>query len=64
VNDELIATLSRDRLGNQLGGFSGGIVAELVPIVVTHDPVVEAVVGNNVNSGGCYRLKLLAKGDD
>src|SRR5882757_589200 len=64
VNDELIAALSRDRLGDQLGGFSGGVVAELVPIVVTHDPVLEAVVGNNVNSGGCHRLKLFVKGDD
>jgi hypothetical protein len=64
VNDELIAAFSRDRLGDRLGGFSGGVVAELVPIVVTHDPVVEAVVGNNVNSGGCHPLKLLAKGDD
>src|SRR6266550_8860939 len=62
VNDELIATLSRDRLGDQLGGFSGSVVAELVPVVVTHDPVLEAVVGNNVDSGGCHRLKLLAKG--
>jgi hypothetical protein len=37
VNDELIATLSRDRLGDQLGGFSGNVVAELFPIVVTHE---------------------------
>jgi hypothetical protein len=64
VNNELVAALSRDRPGDQFGGFSGGIVAELVPVVVTHDPVVEAVVRNDVNSDGCHRLKLLAKGDD
>jgi hypothetical protein len=56
VNDEFAPALSRDRLGDQFGGFSGGVVAELVPIVVTDDPVVEAVVRNNVNSGGCHCL--------
>jgi hypothetical protein len=32
VNNELVAALSRDRLDDQFGGFSGGIVAELVPM--------------------------------
>src|SRR3981081_1864687 len=56
VNNELVAALSRDRPDDQFGGFWGGIVPELVPIVVTHDPVVEAVVRKNVNSSRCHRL--------
>src|SRR5258708_12586204 len=64
VNDELVAILSRDCLGTQLGPFSGGVVAEHLPIVATHDPVVKTVVRNNVNSGASHRLKLLAQRDD
>jgi hypothetical protein len=45
----------RDRLGGQLGFFSGGEMAELLPDIAAHDPVVEAVVWNNVNSGGRHR---------
>jgi hypothetical protein len=52
VNDEFAAALSRDRRGGWFGFFSGGIVAELAPLVVSHDPVVETVVWDNVNSGG------------
>jgi hypothetical protein len=55
MNDEFVPALSRDRLGGRFGDFSGGIVAKLVPIVVAHHPVVEIVVRNNVNSGGCHR---------
>jgi hypothetical protein len=61
VNDELVAILSRDRLGDQLGLFSGAVVAEHLAIVVTYDPVVKTVVRNNVNSGGWHRLKLLER---
>src|ERR1700694_5502637 len=53
MNDEFVPALSRDRLGGRFGDFSGGIMAKLVPIVVAHHPVVEIVVRNNVNSGGC-----------
>jgi hypothetical protein len=55
MNDELRLQFSRDRLRGQLGFLSGRIVTDLAPIVVTHDPVVEIIVGNNVNSGGCHR---------
>jgi hypothetical protein len=55
MNDEFVPALSRDRLGGRFGDFSGGIVAKLMPIVVAHHPVVEIVVRNNVNSGGCHR---------
>ena len=55
MNDELRLQFSRGRLRGQLGFLSGRIVTDLVPIVVTHDPVVEIIVGNNVNSGGRHR---------
>jgi hypothetical protein len=48
MNDELRLQFSRGRLRGQLGFLSGRIVTDLVPIVVTHDPVVEIIVGNNV----------------
>jgi hypothetical protein len=48
----------RDRLGGQLGFFSGGEMAELLPDIAAHDPVVEAVVRNNMNSSGCHHLNL------
>jgi hypothetical protein len=38
-------------------------VAEFRPNVVAYDPVVEVVVGDNVNSSGCHRLSS-AKRDD
>jgi hypothetical protein len=56
VNDEFGLALLRDCLGDPLGGFSGGVVAELVANVAAHDPVVEAIVRNNMNSGCCHRL--------
>jgi len=56
MNDEFGLALSRDRLGSQFGGFSSAVVAELVPDVAAHDPVVEAIVRNYMNSGGCHRL--------
>src|SRR3981081_4699776 len=34
VNDELVPTPSRDRLGDHLGGFSGAACAGLHPLVV------------------------------
>jgi hypothetical protein len=37
MNDELRLQFSRGRLRGQLGFLSGRIVADLVPIVVTHD---------------------------
>ncbi len=55
MNDKLRLQFSRGRLRGQLGFLSGRIVTDLVPIVVTHDPVVEIIVGNNVNSGGRHR---------
>jgi hypothetical protein len=55
VNEEFGLALLRDCLGDPLGGFSGG-VAELVANVAAHDPVVETIVRNNMNSGCCYRL--------
>ena len=55
MNDEFVPALSRDRLGDRFGDFSGGIVAKLLPVVVAHNPVAEIVVRNNVNSGGCHR---------
>jgi hypothetical protein len=41
MNDEFVPALSRDRLGDRFGDFSGGIVAKLLPVVVAHNPVVE-----------------------
>jgi len=55
MNDELRLQFSRNRLRGQLGFLSGRIVTDLVPIVGTHDPVVEIIVGNYVNSGGRHR---------
>jgi hypothetical protein len=55
VNDEFGLTLSRHRVGGQFGGFSGGIMAQLVPDVLAHDPVVETIVRHNVNSRGYHR---------
>jgi hypothetical protein len=37
VNDEFGLALLRDCLGDPLGGFSGGVVAELVANVAAHD---------------------------
>jgi hypothetical protein len=55
MNDELRLQFSRGRLRGQLGFLSGWIVTDFTPIVVTHDPVVEIIVGNSVNSGGRHR---------
>jgi hypothetical protein len=51
VNDELVSGLSRDRLGHELGGFPGAVMAVHFSVLVTHDPVVKTVVRNNVNCG-------------
>jgi hypothetical protein len=56
VNDQFGLARSRERLSGQFGFFSGGKVSELLPNVAAHDPVVEVVVRNNVNGGGCHRL--------
>ena len=56
MNDEVGLALARDFLGDQFGGFSGGVVSELLPNVAAHHSVVEAVVGNNMNRGDCHRL--------
>jgi hypothetical protein len=56
VNDEFAVARSRERLGGQLGLFSGGEVPELLPNVAAHDPVIKTVVRNNVNGGRCHRL--------
>jgi len=55
MNNEFRPQFSRGRLRGQFCFLSGRIVTDLVPIVVTHDPVVEIIVGNNVNSGGRHR---------
>jgi hypothetical protein len=57
VNDEVAP--AGDLLGDQFGGFSGGEVSELLAHVAAHYPVVEAVVRNNMNSGGCHRLNSM-----
>jgi hypothetical protein len=44
-----------NRLRDPFGGFSGGVVAELLPNVGAYNPVVEVVVWDNVNSSGCHR---------
>ncbi len=58
MDHEFSAAVLRDRLSRQLGGFSGREVAELFPGVGAHDPVVEAIVGSNMNSGRCHRLNF------
>jgi hypothetical protein len=55
VNDEFTLALLGDRLGHVFGLFSGGVVAELLPNVAAHDPVVEAVIRNDMNGGGRHR---------
>jgi hypothetical protein len=45
MNDEFVPALSRDRLGDRFGDFSGGIVAKLLPVVVAHNPVAELSSG-------------------
>jgi hypothetical protein len=63
VDDEFGLALLRDRLRDPFGGLSGGVVAEFLPNVGAYNPVVEVVVRDNVNSGGCHRLSS-AKRDD
>jgi hypothetical protein len=48
MNDDLGSALPGDSLGNQLGGFPGRVVTELPAAIVADDPVVEAVVRNDV----------------
>jgi hypothetical protein len=36
-------------LRNQFGSFSGRVMAKLAPRGITHDPVIEAVVRDDVN---------------
>jgi hypothetical protein len=45
MNDEFVPALSRDRLGDPFGDFSGGIVAKLLPVVAAHNPVAELSSG-------------------
>lgn len=63
VKDEFGIALLRDCLRNPFGGFSDGEVAEFLPNVGAHDPVVEVVDRDNVISCGCRRLSS-AKRDD
>jgi hypothetical protein len=62
VNDEFGFVRLRDCLGDLFGVFPRGVMAELVPDVAAHHPIVETVVRNNVNSG-CHRLNS-TPGDD
>jgi hypothetical protein len=63
MDDEFGLALLHDRLRDSFGGFSGGVVGEFLPNVGAYNPVVEVVVRDNVNSGGCRRLSS-AKRDD
>jgi len=51
INDELAPKLSRDGLADQFCRFSGWIVTELIPAIISHDPVVETFVRDYVNGG-------------
>src|ERR1700722_17406809 len=62
VNDEFGLALLRDCLGDPLGGFSGGGMAELVANVAAPDPVVEALVRKNMNRGCCHQLTSPSNG--
>jgi hypothetical protein len=55
VNDKLGLARLRDCLGDLFGVFPRGVMAELLPDVAAHHPIVKTVVRNNVNSG-CHRL--------
>lgn len=50
-------------LRRKSGVFPGWIVTEVVPNVVTNDPVVEIVVRNNVNSSNSHRPVAQRTGD-
>jgi hypothetical protein len=63
MDDEIGLALSRDRLRDPFGGFSGGVVAEFLPNVGAYDPVVEVVVRNNVNNNDCHRLSSAERDD-
>jgi hypothetical protein len=64
MDDEPGFQLPRNWLRRKFGVFPGWIVTELVPIVVTNDPVVEIVVRNNVNSSNSHRPVSQRTGDD
>ncbi|MFQ3454868.1 hypothetical protein QA639_13495 [Bradyrhizobium pachyrhizi] len=49
MNDEPGPQFPRNCLRGKFGVFPGRIVTELAPLVVANDPVVEIVVGKNVN---------------
>jgi|1185.fasta_scaffold323539_2 hypothetical protein len=52
------ALILRHRLGREFGCFSGGVMAELVADLGAHDPVVKAIVGNNMNGDTCHVLNF------
>ena len=51
INDELAPKLSRDGLADQFCRVSGWTVTELIPAIISHDPVVETFVRDYVNGG-------------
>jgi hypothetical protein len=55
VDNDVAPELSRKRLGDQFGGFSGRVVAQLAAAIVAQDPVVETIVRDDVK-GGCHGL--------
>ena len=59
VDDEILPASLRNRRGNPFSGLSGWIVTELAA-VVANQPVIEAVVEQNMNCSGHQYLQVQA----
>jgi hypothetical protein len=57
MDHQFASAFLREGMGDTFGGFPSRIVAEVPPLVVLHDPVVEIVVRHHVN--GCDRHQAL-----
>jgi hypothetical protein len=44
VNDHIAGVFSRNGFGDRLRGFPGWEVTEFTATIITHDPIVEVVV--------------------
>jgi hypothetical protein len=59
VNEEFGFARLSDCPGDLFGVFPRGVMAEPVPDVAAHDPVVDAFVRNDVNSNGHHGFAFI-----
>src|SRR3954466_2096759 len=63
MDHEVIAACARKRLGGGLGRLARRKVSQHAPGLVPNDPVVECIVGRNVNGGHRSALLLTVVND-